>query len=289
MKIKSILIAAPLILGAVFISQFATSKLNNFTTLNRAGDPTGPGITSVKNCTSCHSGMTAIANDASRVFTFGDGNMKYYADSTYQVKFRINANGPVGFSATVLRNDSNLNAGMIVPADTLETKLFQHLASGRYYLNHRTGIPANGYKEYAFTWTAPKKGSGNVTFYFGSLTGDGDSTTSADTSFTNSYVITEEMLPVGVITSEDVNPSFTVWPNPASEKLFVNFDNQRSGNVTIRMYSIDGRHSVALLNQILPAGKQNLNIDLPGQVVPGVYILQFTAGEMNKVQKILVN
>lgn len=288
MKKNKLFYVLPLLIGAILISQFAFTKLNNFTSLNRAGDVVGPGVTTKKDCSnSCHTGVTAVVNNTvNRIFTFGTGQTAYIPGTVHNVKFKIKGAAPVGFTATVLRNDSNIMAGTLTPSDTSETKVFLHAASGRYYINHRLGDPVGGEKEYNFTWTAPAKGKGAVTFYFASLTSNNDQSWDFDTTYQNTYVITEGT-PIGISENSAAN-SFNVFPNPVTDKVNVSFTNKTAGVTTVNLYSLDGKQSISLLNENLTAGEHTFNFDLSENVKSGIYFIRISNASMNSVKKILV-
>lgn len=288
MKRPKLIITMFVLMSAVFISEQAISKLTNFSTMNRAGDPVGPGVTTQRDCTGCHTGLPAVSGDTvSRVFTFGTGQTEYVPGTVYNVKFKIHSATAVGMSATVLRNDSNTMAGVLTPADTSDTKVYTHTASGRAYLNHRVGTVTANEKEYAFTWTAPAAGTGSVTFYIASLSGNDDMSTDNDTTFVNSYTLTEFVQPVGVAEAIN-NNAMAAYPNPANDRLNVDFNNTVAGNTTVTLYSIDGKRSIVLLNDNLSVGKQNLSFDL-SQVERGIYFIKVSNTGFNSVKKVLVN
>ncbi|MDZ4666795.1 MAG: T9SS type A sorting domain-containing protein [bacterium] len=287
MKKRTLLYALPIMAGTLLISNLAISKLDNFTSVNRAGDVAGPGVTTRKDCASCHSGPTPIANDnVQRVFTFDSGSV-YTPSATHVIKFKLLASGTVGFSSTVLKNDSNIKAGIIAPIDTNEAKVFTHAASGRTYLNHKVGATANGMKEYTFQWTAPAKGAGAVTFYFSSISSNLDDGTSDDTTYNNSYVITEKIVLIEGLNNATMKASMSVYPNPTSDRININFTAMR-GNATISLVSLDGKQVVVLMNDNLNSGDQNLSFDVSGVKI-GIYFLRVTNNGMTAVQKVLVN
>lgn len=287
MKKNRLIYLLLILAAAIFISENAFSFLTNFTNVNRAGDVVGPGITSVKSCTGCHTGVTAITNNnVSRIFTFDNGKTSYIPGKTHTVKFKIFGGGPVGFSTTVLRNDSNTMYGTLTSTDTSQTKLFLHIASGRSYLNHRVGTTTGGSIEYSFTWTAPAKGAGPVTFYFSSLTSNNDQSSSDDTTYLNTYVITEGTT-TGMSAVSKSN-SFVAYPNPATDRINVDLNNASACNTIVSLYSIDGKQSMNLLNENLNAGEQKLSFDLSGKVKAGIYFIKVSNAEMNSIQKILI-
>ncbi|MBP7511487.1 MAG: T9SS type A sorting domain-containing protein [Bacteroidia bacterium] len=289
MKKRTLFYALPFIAGAMLISDLAISKLDNFTSVNRAGDVTGPGVTTRRDCSSCHSGLDAIVdNSVNRVFTFDSGSV-YTPGAEHIIKYKLFASGTVGFSSTVLRNDSNRMAGTIKPMDSLEAKTFLHAASGRTYINHRVGATTAGMKEYSFKWTAPAKGTGPVTFYFSSISSNVDDATSDDTTYNNSYVITEKIEePIG-IKNASFNASLNVYPNPTSGNIHVSFNNASFGLTTVNLFSYDGKQSYMLFNENVNSGNQNLSIELPLDIKPGIYFVRVTNNSMNSIHKILVN
>jgi hypothetical protein len=289
MKKRTLIYALPFLAGAMLISDLALSKLDNFTSMNRAWDVVGTGVTTRRDCSACHSGLAAIVdNSVNRTFTFDSGSV-YTPGATHVIKFKILASGTVGFSSTVLRNDSSKMAGTIMPVDTNEAKTFFHAASGRTYINHRVGATTAGMKEYSFTWTAPAKGTGPVTFYFSSLSSNVDESQSDDTTYNNSYVITEKIVKPEGLNSSSLNAAMSVYPNPASDKINVSFNNTTKGLTTVTMFSYDGKQTISLMNEVLNSGNQSLDLNLPADVKPGIYFIRVSNNNMNAVHKILVN
>ncbi len=288
MKKPQLLIGMFLIFATVFIAGDVMSSMNDFNKTTYAGDATGPGVGTTKNCTTCHTGVPVISGNTVRnVFTFDSGQTKYVPGTVYNIKFKILGSTPVGFSSTVLRNDSNKMAGVLTPSDTTETKLYNHVASGRNYLNHRTGNPTSGEKEYSFTWTAPAAGTGAVTFYFSSLVSNNDQSTSDDTTFVNSYVISEDAPTTGVSEAVSTN-TFVAYPNPVSDRIQISFLNKTTENTVVTLYNMNGQESITLLNDNLIAGMQHLSFDLSGKVKSGIYFVKVSNSSMNSIQKILV-
>jgi hypothetical protein len=144
-------------------------------------------------------------------------------------------------------------------------------------------------KEYSYKWTAPAIGTGPVTFYFSSLSSNMDDATSDDTTYNNSYVITEKVsIPEGLNTAS-FNAAMSVYPNPASSMINVNFNNASKGMTTVTMFSYDGKQSISLLNEVLSSGNQTLNLNLPSDIKSGIYFIRVSNSNTNAVRKILVN
>ena len=290
MNFKKILYAAPVLLVAVFFSDYAFTKLNNFSYMNRAWDVVGPGMTTRKDCSSCHAGGTTVTQDsAHRIFIFGSGLRAYKPDSVYTISYKLIATGPVGFSSTVLRNDSNTMAGTLMATDTNETKVYLHTASGRSYMNHREGQVTGGVKEYTFKWKAPAKGTGTVTFYFSSLSSNNDDATSDDSVFNNTWIVSEAPVSSsGLVQKISGNASVLVYPNPASDRIHISFVNGSDGATSISLTSIDGKQHAELMNEQLSRGAQELNLLIPANLQAGIYFLRIGNDQMSHTEKILV-
>ncbi len=286
MKNNKLFYVLPLLIAAIFLSDVAYTRLLNFTSVSRAWDVVGPGITARKDCSACHTGVTAVTNNnVLRVFTLDTGQTAYKPKQVYTIKFKILSTGTVGFSATVLGNDSNRMVGTLTPIDTNETKVFFHAGSGRYYINHRVGSTTGGVKEYIFTWTAPAAGKGAVTFYFASLSSDNDNGSDGDTTYQNSYIITEASS-TGITEASNSN-SFIVFPNPATDRINISFYNKTNSNTEISLYSLDGKQVFTLLDENLNTGEQTFDFDLSGNIKPGIYFVKISNDHMNNVKKIL--
>ena len=76
---------------------------------------------------------------------------------------------------------------------------------------------------------------------------------------------------------------FSVWPNPASSQLNINFDNSYSGSSTVEMYDVQGRK---VSENSISGANGSINIE---QLTNGVYIVKVTQGEKIQTKKIIVN
>lgn len=285
---RKLLIALPLIAGAVFLSEIAFTKLNSFTSTQRAGDPIGPGVTTKKDCSACHNTGTVTINDnvANRIFTFDTGQTKYLPGQTYTISYKVMGPANVGFSATVLKASDKTAAGTMAAIDSTQCKPLAH-ASGRQYMNHMNGSSTGGSKTYTFSWTAPAAGTGDVTFYFASISGDGNDDMDNDTMYLNSYTLTE-----GSSTGLNVNSAkvaVNVFPNPATDRIEVALSNAAAGETSVSLISLDGKSVVELMNTTIAAGAQSFSFDVNGKVTSGVYFVRVNNNGKVLTEKVLFN
>jgi hypothetical protein len=100
--------------------------------------------------------------------------------------------------------------------------------------------------------------------------------------------------PVGVAEKADLKPAanLSVYPNPASDKVYFSFNNEKDGPVQISVYDVQGRKIKDVVNRTLVKGNHSIEWDLSGQSgtgpVSGVYIARFTYAGKTESAKIIV-
>ncbi|HYV95512.1 MAG TPA: T9SS type A sorting domain-containing protein [Chitinophagales bacterium] len=85
----------------------------------------------------------------------------------------------------------------------------------------------------------------------------------------------------------DVLQSWSVFPNPASGKSFINYSLSTRAAVRIELYDLLGNKLKQLINAEDDAGEHNASFDA-SKLANGVYLLQIHAGNQMKSQKIIV-
>jgi hypothetical protein len=163
-------------------------------------------------------------------------------------------------------------AGALVGTITITNSTATQVTGGGKYVTHKqAGITGtNGVKTWSFDWTAPAAGTGDVTFYgaFNHANGNGGST--GDSIFKTTFVIKEKVVQ-GVSNDALTNLGFSVFPNPASEQLFlannhsVKFDH-------IKVYDMNGK----LVYEVKDNNFENqLKFDL-SNFSKGMYLLKLS-------------
>ena len=100
--------------------------------------------------------------------------------------------------------------------------------------------------------------------------------------------------PVGVSEKPFLKPVYalTVWPNPATNKTEIAFNNEQSGPVHLAVYDLHGRVVKELINNTLGKGQQEISWDITypkGQPVgAGIYIVRLSNSKETKSAKIVV-
>lgn len=102
--------------------------------------------------------------------------------------------------------------------------------------------------------------------------------------------------PVGVGIFEEISSksenSLSVYPNPATEKVHIEFDNDRIGFVQLSVYDLNGKKVKDLINKTLSKGHHIIEWDLTNQsgsnVSSGFYFAKYANADYTKSAKIIV-
>jgi hypothetical protein len=87
---------------------------------------------------------------------------------------------------------------------------------------------------------------------------------------------------IGLPESFNLSPAY---PNPFNPVTNLNFDFPENGNVSLKVYDIQGREVYQLVDSYMEAGYHSIQWDATS-VVSGVYIVKLVAGEFTAVQKV---
>jgi hypothetical protein len=91
----------------------------------------------------------------------------------------------------------------------------------------------------------------------------------------NNYILTG--------TEESPEVEFTVYPNPASDRIYISHPLGIPGNYTARLISMDGK--LALEKNGYFNGRTEIDLE---RTPPGVYIMQIISGEKVETRKLIV-
>lgn len=201
--------------------------LASWTILKSSGSPcdaplvgghTGaPGETS---CSGCHAG-TDNAGSANVTFTISGGMTQYTPGQIYSFTVSITQSGidKMGFSCLALKNSNNSTTGSFQLTDAIRTRTYTD--GPRNYVSHRpcaADALSSGFNEWSFNWQAPMANEGNITLYLGALATNHNHSTSGDYPYTRSIILTPAIA-AGTKELDQVNPRFTIFPNPTQDKF----------------------------------------------------------------------
>lgn len=259
-KIQYLLLTLVLIGVATFLSSYGGDDLKN-----SSGAP--PGYTNSpadgQNCSHCMGGSAFAVNNWITSDIPADG---YTPGQTYTITVTAPGAGRKGFEVSPQDVSGNLIGFLTAGTGT-------KLVGGGTYITHSAAKTSNP-AIWTFQWTAPDPGDGDVTFY-GSIAVTQSQTKTTTLTVSQSTV----SLPIKGVTN------LKLFPNPISEKVNLNYTLEKQENVSITLYSLDGK-----LLQTLFEGNQNAGyqgnqfvIDQP----TGFYLIQIKTDEGQKTMRVL--
>lgn len=185
--IKKLLFAAlPIIAFAIFTGE----QMSDNGKAARTGSP------GEVYCTDCHSDYTRNSGGGSIAIAAPTmTGFQYTPGQTYNMSVTVSrgANSLFGVGIEALTS-ANANAGTLNITDAASTQIKSATISGvsrRNIVHTLNGGATAGSKVFNFSWTAPAAGTGNVTFYFAGVAGDGDGNESGDYVYSGSQLLTE--------------------------------------------------------------------------------------------------
>lgn len=236
---------------------------------SRTGSPGDGGNTCA--ISGCHTGFTV--GTKSNVFTSNIPSEGYTPGTKYTITAtaRSSANrNTFGFQLS-----PQTTAGALVGVMTNTSSGTKLTGGGKYLTHTATGTTGSGgVKSWSFDWTAPAAGSGDVTFYGAFNHANGNGGTSGDSIFKTTYVIKEKVAGVGINKDELSQLGFTVFPNPASNAIYIKNDNSVAYN-QIEIYDLTGK-LVYSLNE-----SEIINLDLQikiniNSLEKGMYLMKIS-------------
>jgi hypothetical protein len=211
---------------AVGASVLLTSNANgpasngNFAT----GAP-GDGAT---NCTSCHNGGAFGSVQVATEFI--NASSEFVSEYTPGEEYTINVNvssssgspSAFGFQMVSLIDATEASAGSLSNASS-GAKITE--GNSRQYLEHSA---PNSQGFFSVKWTAPTSGTGDVTFYYGSVATNGNGANSGDLGVIGSFLIPEVQGDTNDTNSNGLfefrtadQAAFKLFPNPAQDWISI--------------------------------------------------------------------
>ena len=157
-------------------------------------------------------------------------------------------------------------------------------------LSPTTGTGATGtiYSK-TFTWTAPAAGTGTISFWAAlNAVNNDDTNTTADKWNKIHIVITELTVPAGIDDPNHLGSSISVYPNPVSDHLNINYKIDRRGMTDIKLFDVNGRMAALLSSESKSPGDYEDHLTLPFILPDGIYFLEISTETNKQVKRILV-
>jgi len=229
-----------------------------------ANDPAGGSL----NCTACHGGSAATVTGWITSNIPGTG---YVPGTAYTITVTsTGTGGKKGFEVSPQSTSGTYLGTMTAGSGT-------GITATKYMRSTGSGITTNP-KVWTFSWTAPATGLGPVNFYGAFAIGTG-------TTKITTYTVSESS--VGINENKS-SADFSIFPNPAVDNIYVTYSLQNNTNVTLNLYSADGKKVTELLNSEKTAGSYSDKININNLSTKGIFIVELKIGEKSSLQKLLV-
>jgi hypothetical protein len=93
---------------------------------------------------------------------------------------------------------------------------------------------------------------------------------------------------VGVPTINLLKPTFTLFPNPVSNSVSVNYSLTEKAIVKINLIDATGRNSISLLSETKDKGTYLNCFDLENNLAKGIYYFELMVGDNRSTQKLII-
>ncbi len=281
MKMKKTVISALVMLIVLFSgTAFIKIKSSN-------GIASETGSPSEGNCGGCHGGGFSLASGSTISATPSFTNNEYLPSQVYTMSITFAASGfnNYGFGCEILNSSNNTNAGTM-----------QNAGPGVKFLNGFGGrknavqtVPKNGTGAATFTfeWVAPSVqetvkiyAAGNCVDLNGNTSGDFPLQAAVVTLTTSAFTGIKEN------TTSSLS-AFNVYPNPATDKINLNYNLKEESLVSVELVSINGQQVTSLINEKQLAGDYQRSVLIPHTMASGVYFLKISANNQKVAQRLI--
>lgn len=286
MKTKIAIVSAAIAIG------FATMSFDVQDDNGKAGRTGSPGEST---CTGCHTG--AVINDGIGSVVISSPDLgttwEYMPGDTYTINVTVSRPGAplFGFDIECLTGSTPAqNAGVMIVTNAAQTHILNATVSTvvRKNMTHQLNAGlSSGSHTFTFDWIAPSSNIGNVTFYCTGNAANNNGAKTGDFIYSTTQVVTPAFgASVNDVTEED--QSFSVFPNPASEHVFVSYNLAIGERVDFTLTTLDGKN-VGPVYSFAGSGERTTSmLSLPADLAKGVYFVQMSSGSVNRVQKIVI-
>ena len=272
---KVFAIPALVIIGFLSLSHIVRST-------GSPGGKTGSPGDGLATCTDCHGG--GKATDVSGWITTDIPANGYLPGVQYSITVRGERSGAAryGFELTAEKTSRAKTGGFA----TGGSGQMQLLAGTNAITHTNQGInPSGGSKSWTAKWTAPVKGTGDITFYAAVNTANGDGGNTGDVIYATNLKVKEQDLS-GTDPSE-LNAQIKVYPNPAADWINIETTGLESDYYDVDISAINGQRVFSRKLRPEP-GTTTIRLSVAA-LSPGTYFASVTAGKQVLKTKLIVS
>ena len=244
-------------------------------------------------CTGCHSG-SANSGPGNINYLIGNGTSTYSPNELFPIVFSMDEEdvNQFGFQTVALKSSNNSNVGTFFLTDEENTRLMTGM--DRSYVGQTVcgaDVDPPGSIEWSFNWQAPGSDVGDINFYLSSLATNHNHSTSGDLTY-NQMLTLSYKENLGVLDDEGYTRMandfqlLNVYPNPFNAITTLNFALPFDFQVSIKVYTLQGKEVATIVNSRLNTGYHSLVWNASNQS-SGLYIVKMVPGNFN-TQKLII-
>jgi len=291
--------------GVIFLSAFDGYKSRGYhDTGGISGSCASPGEPGTCSRSGCHgagatpagipdnTGPGSVSFSTSPVMT----SNQYIPGTTYTVTVTVSQTGKkrFGFACEILDNSGSTNghinnsAGTITVTDHIHTRTWYAFGSGRMDITQDTlgGLAANT-ASFNFNWTAPAKGFGTVNVYLCGNAANHDALADSGDYIYSQHIVLTEGVPTNVNEVTSTITGINIFPNPTSQFINLSATISEAGNLTIELYSMDGKMARTLENTTASAGAFTRNYSI-SDLPKGIYLVRVTNNDYTSAKPLII-
>ena len=247
-------------LGAAALILLSSAHYMNYNPDGKIGFNGSPGEQTCGKST-CHDSFALNSGSGSvSVTVVGAESGFFVPGQQYTVEVTVAQSSAVlfGFGCEALLS-SGANAGTLTAGSGSHTGNATVSGNSRRTVtqNENSGL-ASGSKTWSFTWTAPAAAD-DVVFYVVGNAANNASGENGDYIYTTSVSLSPV---VGVLEVDVENIELSVYPNPTSDEIQLQYQLQRAGEVEVEIYNVSGGLVKSFGKNGKPAGSNLEKISL---------------------------
>lgn len=245
---------------------------------DRTGSPLSDGGNTT--CALCHSGGSFSPSLKINLLDSGNPVTTYEPGKTYKLKVEVNHTGATrfGFQAVALAGAANANAGTY---GTAPTGFQVSTVNNRKYAEHSTSASSNSME---IDWTAPVKGTGDVTIYAAGIASNNNRNTSGD-SPANALLKLPESIPSSTADQLIAQSSLQVLQNPVAETISLSLNSATNQRSELQLTSLSGQVIRRQTLELIPG--ENYFEFQASDLLPGAYLVSLRHNAGATTAKIL--
>jgi hypothetical protein len=228
------------------------------------------------NISGCHANATLSDGSSVNKLVLNGTTDTYEPGKTYDLTLtatRANIKR-FGFQIVALKDEDNSNIGefKITQDDRTQVQTGAGALSTRIYVTHKlNGTPAitTGFNEWKFSWTAPAKNEGPISFYYVTNCTNNNNMATGDALFNSRFIIKPGS---SAISEKAAAYHLTTHYDRIQKNIVIGYELDKAAVVRVTVFDATGRLIKTTDCQQIVTGSNNVIIDAAG-ITSGIYYI----------------